>query len=113
MVLSPRLAGRLDEIARQENRTPEEVLESMLGQYQPALPVSRAQPDAGRGFSVQRAKQQVYARARAYWAEVGDAERLKLTDDQLDRRFWFFDEDGVPRLKTDSVTLPTPKGGGF
>jgi hypothetical protein len=52
-----------------------------------------------------------YARARAYWQQVGDQERLALTDEQLDEQFWLFDHEGIPRLKSDKGKfriLPDP-----
>ncbi|MCL4254560.1 MAG: hypothetical protein KJ043_12380 [Anaerolineae bacterium] len=40
-----------------------------------------------------------YEEARAYWRSVGDTEKANMTDEQMDREFWSFDEDGIPRLK--------------
>jgi hypothetical protein len=53
----------------------------------------------------------LYQMAREYWGEVGDAERLALTDEELDKQFWLFDNDGIPRLKSDQgkvELLPNP-----
>jgi predicted transcriptional regulator len=103
MTLSDELVSELEAIARQENRTPEEVLKAMLAQYRAA---SATNPE-----SVREVRLRAYARARRYWQSVGDQERLALTDAQLDEQFWFFDQDGIPRLKSDEgklEILPSP-----
>ena len=59
----------------------------------------------------QRMRPKLYARAREYWQRVGDNERLQLSDQQLNQQFWLFDEEGIPRLKSDQgrfVLSPDP-----
>jgi hypothetical protein len=46
-------------------------------------------------------RRKVYAQARRYWQETVNTGRLALTDDELDEQFWQFDDEGVPRLKSD------------
>lgn len=50
----------------------------------------------------------LYARARAFWKESGDLERMALTDDDLDKQFWLFDSEGIPRLKADQGKISLP-----
>jgi hypothetical protein len=56
----------------------------------------------------QKIRRQAYEMAREYWREVGDQERLALTDEELDEQFWVIDHEGIPRLKSeqDKVQLP-------
>ncbi|MFN8374310.1 MAG: hypothetical protein U0694_15710 [Anaerolineae bacterium] len=51
---------------------------------------------------------QLYARARRYWEQVGDNERLALKDEQLDEQFWLFDPQGIPRLKSEQESIELP-----
>ena len=55
-----------------------------------------------------RIRPKMYARARAYWKANGDHERLALTDEQLDKQFWLFDPEGIPRLKADQDKISLP-----
>jgi hypothetical protein len=61
------------------------------------------------GMTVRDVMLRVYARARRYWASVDDAERLALTDAELDEQFWLFDADGIPRLKSEQGTIDIPE----
>jgi len=94
------LAAQLEAIAQREKRSPEAVLNSMFAQYQ--SPQSPPAPDA-EGF--RQARLRAYARARRYWQQVGNAESLAVTDDQLDEQFWLIDADGVPHLKSEQGTI--------
>jgi hypothetical protein len=64
---------------------------------------------AGDAMSVRDVILRVYGRARRYWARVGDAERLALTDADLDEQFWLFDADGIPRLKSEQGMIDIPE----
>ena len=111
MTLPNRLAVQLTEIARREQRSPEDVLETMFAQYKrSAEPVDTSANEA----EVQELRRRFYNRARDYWRSVGDDERLALTDEQLDDQFWLFDQDDIPRLKSDAgqfELLPNPLAG--
>jgi hypothetical protein len=100
LVISERDAERLREIARRENRPIEEIVARMIDVYA----AHRPQLDTE---STQYMKK-LYAQARRYWQSVNDAERLLLTDEQLDDQFWCIDPEGIPRLKSDQdkITLP-------
>jgi hypothetical protein len=119
--ISQELAEQLYEIARQEHRSVEELLASMLTQYKVSEPQTHGGPsdedidvpddiqdkEAYR-TAIRQMRPKLYEIARRYWRSVGDQERLALTDEQLDQQFWLIDADGVPRLKSEkgSVTLP-------
>jgi hypothetical protein len=98
IIEDPQLAQRIQNIAERERRSVEDVLASMLAQYE----APAAGQDAPRAEDLaRRVRLAAYERARGYWRRVGDEERAAMTDEQLDRQFWLFDEDGVPRLKAD------------
>ncbi len=50
----------------------------------------------------------VYQVAREYWANVGDHERLALTNRELDQQFWCIDIEGVPHLKSEQGVVELP-----
>jgi len=58
--------------------------------------------------AVRQVRLRAYARARRYWQAAGDAERLALTDAELDEQFWLIDYEGVPRLKSEQGTIDIP-----
>jgi plasmid stability protein len=105
MMIPDDLAERLRAIAEREHRSPEDALRSVLTYYE-----AHTQPAVAQNADVQaallRMRPKLYERARRYWQQTGDAERLKLTDEQLDEQFWLFDEQGVPRLKSDQAAIP-------
>lgn len=106
--LPDELAEQLEEFARRENRSPEDVLKSMFADYIPKPPVEAADND------LRALNSRLYERARRYWREVGNQARLALTDEQLDEQFWLFDQDDIPRLKSDEgqfERLPNPLAG--
>jgi len=106
IILPDDLVSELEAIARQENRTPKDVLRAIFAQYRAA--------SATNPGSVREVQLLTYARARRYWQSVGNQKRLALTDDQLDQQFWLFDQDGIPRLKSDEgqvEILPGPWAG--
>ena len=92
----------VQEIARRENRLVEDVLESMVQNYH-VTNATPPTPEDGEAYesAMRELRPKLYARARRYWQQVGDEQRLKLTDDELDELFWLFDNDGIPRLKSD------------
>ena len=101
-----KLAALIQQIARREHRSVEDVISSMLAQYQPQAGDDNSLPD---GDELDRqVRLAAYQQARAYWQETGDAARGALTDQELDETFWLFDGDGIPRLKADQdkVSLP-------
>jgi len=97
------LSRQLQEIADSENRSVEDVLKSLLAQY----PASAAGASQATDEAMRRVRSTAYAKARRYWHETGNSERLKLTDEELDEQFWLFDNEGIPRLKSErnSVNL--------
>lgn len=112
MTLPNRLAVQLTEIARREQRSPEDVLETMFAQYQRGA--ASAEPSMVGERELEELRRRFYARARDYWRSVGDEHRLVLTDAQLDEQFWLFDQNDIPRLKSDAGTfelLPNPLAG--
>jgi hypothetical protein len=96
LIISEQLIERLQRFAAKQNLPVEAVLDEMLTHYED----ERERSDYTR---------KLYAQARAYWQRTGDADRLSLTDAQLDEQFWCIDPEGIPRLKLDQdkVTLPS------
>jgi len=90
---------KLNEIARQENRPVDEVMDELLENY--AL-----QHEQDRQMREFRAK--LYKMAREYWHKAGDQTRLALTDAELDEQFWLFDQDDIPRLNSDKGKVDVP-----
>lgn len=90
------LLHKLEDIARRENRTINEVVEGWIQAH-----------EQEKADAYEEARRKLLPRfiemARRYWRQVGDEERLALTDEQLETLFWFIDENGIPRLKTDDV----------
>lgn len=102
------LAQRLRQIAERENRPVEEVLKTLVDQYPgegSSEPAVSEPTDA-----VKRVRSTVYAKARHYWQSVGDIAKMALTDEELDEQFGRFDEEGIPRLKSELQSLEPPVG---
>lgn len=127
---------KLRSLAEQHNRTPEEYLAGLVeAQYSasnqpyprvtpPDLPPRPAssltdddielhdwvrEEDKEKFREAERAiRPKLYRIARRYWQQVGDAERLALTDEELDKQFWFIDREGVPRLKSEKGKVERP-----
>jgi hypothetical protein len=95
---------KLNEIAKQENRSVEEALGALLDEY-------AAHHEQDRQMREFRSK--LYKMAREYWRKTGDQARLALTDAELDDQFWMFDQDDIPRLKSDQGKIPTPVNPGL
>lgn len=92
------ITKRLEEISVLEQRPIDEIVKSLLEQYQPHLsPALNAQP------TIQLIRQKAYTKARRYWHEVGDAGKAGLTDVEMDAQFGCFDENDIPRLKSELV----------
>jgi hypothetical protein len=122
LTISGEVAEKLREIARQENRPVEEVLETMVERYQPTeVPAGPADEDIEVPPDIKNAEDieayraaerairpKLYRIARRYWERVGDNERLAMTDAELDKQFWLIDHEGIPRFKSekDRVQLP-------
>ncbi len=101
------LIRQLEQLAQQENRSVEDVLKSLVAQHE-ASQASSAKPEPSE--AVRRARRSIYKLAREYWQEEGDAQKAALTDDDLDDQFAYFDEEGIPRLKSE-VTETEPQPG--
>jgi hypothetical protein len=102
------LARRLQQIAERENRPVEDVLKTLVDQYPAEAPAESARPEQSE--VVKRIRRKAYAKARQYWESVGDSEKAALTDEELDEQFAVFDEEGIPRLKSEMKTLEPPVG---
>lgn len=110
------LIADLQQIAQRENRPLEDVLKTMVRYYpKPQAPILSYQMSDDDDY-LERQDPQVrdiylraYEEARAYWRGVGDSDKADLTDEQMDRLFWSFDEEGVPRLKDEMPSDP-PEG---
>lgn len=102
------LARQLQRIAEHEKRPVEEVLKSMVLQYPAKTAPEAAELEASE--SVKRIRHRAYAKARKYWEAVGDRDKAGLSDEALDEQFGAFDEEGVPRLKSE-LEAPEPPAG--
>ncbi len=102
------LARRLRQIAERENRPVEEVLKTLVDQYPGEV---STEPDLREtSDTVKRIRRTAYAKARHYWQSVGDTSKAALTDEELDEQFGAFDEEGIPRLKSELKSLEPPVG---
>lgn len=103
------LVRQLQDIAERENRPVEDILKTMVAQYPVEPPPAHtAQPE--RSEVVKRVRRKAYAKARQYWQSVGDTAKAAMTDDELDEQFAVFDEEGIPRLKSEMTSLEPPVG---
>jgi hypothetical protein len=107
VIHDPKVAQALEEIAGREQRPVDEVLKTMIEHY-PAPPTPTSTSERSAAF--RRVRTKAYARARRYWETVGDHDKLALTDDELDEQFGAFDEEGIPRLKSELTSLEPPVG---
>ncbi len=98
-------AERLADIARRQNRPVEAVIEALLNRYETSEHDSQGKQDETwrREF-----RSKLYQKARIYWQQTANQERLALTDEQLDEEFWLIDHEGIPRLKSDQDTVDLP-----
>jgi len=102
------LARRLRQIAERENRPVEDVLKTLVDQYPGEAPDERVEREASD--VVKRVRRKAYTKARRYWQSVGDTVKAALTDEELDEQFGAFDEEGIPRLKSELKSLEPPVG---
>jgi hypothetical protein len=102
------IARQLQQIAEKEQRPVEDVLKSMIAQYPTGADSENIRPE--KSEAVKRVRRKAYAKARQYWQSVGDTTKAALTDDELDEQFGRFDEEGIPRLKSELKSLEPPPG---
>lgn len=102
------LARRLQEIAEQEHRPVEEVLKTLVAQYPVESPIN----SAGHSMSeaVKQVRRKAYNKARRYWQSIGETGKAAMTDEELDEQFGVFDDEGIPRLKSELKSLEPPVG---
>ena len=103
-ILRPDLIERLQARARQEKRDVNELVERFLE----GLPAAAQSNESEQQAILRDITLRMYGRARKYWQETGNTERLALTDAELDEQFWLIDRDGVPRLKSEQGTIEIP-----
>jgi hypothetical protein len=100
------LARQLQTIAEREDRPVEDVLKAMVAQY-PVRPEVRPQESPEDiAESIRQVYRKAYNKARAYWESVGDTVRAAMTDAELDEQFGAFDEEGIPRFKSELPPEP-------
>lgn len=102
------LAQRLRQIAERENRPVEDVLKTLVDQYSGEILTEPGVYETSD--AVKQVRRKAYAKARRYWQSVGDAAKATLTDEELDEQFGVFDEEGIPRLKSELKSLEPPVG---
>ena len=90
------ITKRLEEISILEQRPIDEIVKSLLEHYQPHLPSTFTEEK-----TIQQIRQTAYAKARRYWQEASDTGKALLTDDEMNAQFGLFDENGIPRLKSE------------
>jgi hypothetical protein len=137
LIIPEPLASRIRQLAQETNREPLDVIEYMLKNVQikprrspppPDIPEYPPRPASSLTDDdidlpldvtdpVEKEKYRAAARemapkryeiAREYWQEVGDTEKLALTDEYLDKHFWLIDHEGVPRFKHEKGTIVLP-----
>jgi hypothetical protein len=102
------LAKELQKIAEREHRPVEDVLKSMVAHYPTETEARETKSEPSE--AVKRVRRKAYAKARTYWESVGDTIKAALTDEELDEQFGAFDEEGIPRLKSELKSLEPPPG---
>jgi len=100
--LSDDVIEQIQEIAQRENRSPDSVILTLLAQYRDDT------MDDDEYYSDAQIRRRMYERARRYWQEIGHHERLQLSDADLDEQFWIFDQEGIPRLKSEQGSIEVP-----
>jgi hypothetical protein len=111
LTITESLFERLRDLAQRHNRRVEEIaaelLEQSLLQAESTTPTPSVSETAYEA-ALREIRPKIYAKARRYWQETGNAERLALTDSELDEQFWLIDPDGIPRLKSEQGTIELP-----
>lgn len=108
IIHDPELTEELQRIAEMEQRPVEDVLRSMLAHY-PVAEQSEVSQSV-ENDAIRRVRRQSYDKARRYWLSIGDTQKAQLTDTELDKQFGAFDEEGIPRLKSELTSLEPPVG---
>jgi hypothetical protein len=106
--INPKLAEQLQQIAEEQNLTIEEVIAVWAEKHEAQKPAPLPSEEEIAAM-VRKVRLDAYERARKYWREMGNDERLALTDDQLDEQFWLFDSEGIPRLKSEMGQVEIPE----
>jgi hypothetical protein len=104
VIQDEQLASALQQIAEREKRPVEDVLKSMLAQYPTESSEAASRPD--KREAIKRVRRNAYAKARQYWRATGETAKAALTDEELDQQFGAFDEEGIPRLKSEIPSEP-------
>ncbi len=105
LTINDQYAARLRDLAEREHRTIDELIPLLILAYE-SRPEAQT-PEA----RVRTYRRKLYRRARSYWRETDNQERLALTDEQLDEQFWCLDPQGIPRLKEDQGSVSVPDNG--
>src|SRR5258705_10372078 len=109
LTLPPELVERLDAVARQEQRTVESFIASLLQEHSAHMPEQDSSNDHEKREAVlKRDRLSLYEVERRYWRGVGDP-RQNMTDDELEADFWLIDQDGIPCLKSERNTFDVPE----
>lgn len=108
VIRDEQLSKHIQQIAEREQRSVEDVLKTMVARY-PAEPASD-EPLYDPREAVRRVRRKAYAKAREYWASVGETAKAAMTDEELDEQFGAFDEEGIPRLKSELGSSEPPPG---
>jgi len=108
VIRDEQLTSELRQIAEREKRPVEDVLKSMVAQYPSESITEVSRPD--KSEVIKRVRRKIYAEARQYWESIGDTFKASMTDEELDEEFGAFDEEGIPRLKSELPSLDPPPG---
>jgi len=100
LIIDEQLAERLAQVAERQHKPVEDVLREAVDLLE-AKAADSLTPE-------QQMYRKIYSIARRYWREHNNADRLALTDEQLDEQFWLIDPDGIPRLKSEEGTFYLP-----
>ncbi len=102
LTLRDDLVQRLQQIAQQEHRRLDEIVEALLNQYDSPMTRESVLEDERR-----QDRLRIYERARNYWRHHNDP-RQYLSSEDLDKQFWVIDPEGVPRLKDEQANIELP-----
>ncbi len=102
LTLRDDLVQRLQQIANQEHRRVDDIVETLLNHYDPIK-----SGDLVLEGDLHQDRLHIYDRARAYWQRMDDS-RQHLSNEDLEQRFWLIDPNGIPRLKDEQSTVKLP-----
>ena len=105
LTLSAALIEQLEETARRKNRSVESLITLLLSEHK-TQQISGDSTDRQNALRESRFK--LYDVARRYWKKAADP-RQHMTNDELEEQFWLFDQDGIPRLKSEQGTIDVPE----